>query len=88
MDRGLPLPLANGAGMPFWALLASGPVDMRKIDGWQTPPRTHRDQLSAPFDQNSAILLRAPVILITFRQCRSQGLACNLLGDIIGGAER
>jgi putative transposase len=30
------LPCAETAAMLFWALLASGQIDMRKIDGWQT----------------------------------------------------
>jgi len=27
---------AETAAMLFWALLASGPITMRKVDGWQT----------------------------------------------------
>jgi len=30
------LPSAETAGMLFWALLASGQITMRKVDGWQT----------------------------------------------------
>ena len=30
------LPSADTAAMLFWALLASGQIDMRKVDGWQT----------------------------------------------------
>ncbi len=30
------LPSAETAAMLFWALLASGQINMRKIDGWQT----------------------------------------------------
>ena len=30
------LPSAETAAMLFWALLASGQVTMRKVDGWQT----------------------------------------------------
>jgi transposase-like protein len=30
------LPSAETAAMPFWALLASGQINMRKVDGWQT----------------------------------------------------
>ena len=30
------LPSADTAAMLFWALLASGQINMRKIDGWQT----------------------------------------------------
>lgn len=30
------LPCAETAGMLFWALLASGQITMRKVDGWQT----------------------------------------------------
>ncbi len=32
------LPSAETAAMLFWALLASGQIKMRKIDGWQTLP--------------------------------------------------
>jgi hypothetical protein len=28
---------ADTAAMLFWALLASGQINMRKVDGWQTP---------------------------------------------------
>src|SRR5438445_5755110 len=30
------LPSADTAAMLFWALLASGQINMRKVDGWQT----------------------------------------------------
>ena len=30
------LPSAETAAMLFWALLASGQVNMRKVDGWRT----------------------------------------------------
>jgi putative transposase len=30
------LPSAESAAMLFWALLASGQINMRKVDGWQT----------------------------------------------------
>src|SRR4029078_5690857 len=33
-QRGLPSP--EPAAMLFWALLASGQINMRKVDGWQT----------------------------------------------------
>ena len=32
------LPSAETAAMLFWALLASGQITMRKLDGWQTLP--------------------------------------------------
>src|SRR5436309_9947227 len=32
------LPSAETAAMLFWALMASGQISMRKIDGWQTLP--------------------------------------------------
>ena len=37
------LPSAEAAAMLFWALLASGQITMRKVDGWQT--------LANPLDQ-------------------------------------
>jgi len=30
------LPSAETAAMLFWALLASGQINMRKVDGWRT----------------------------------------------------
>jgi putative transposase len=29
-------PFADAAAMLFWALLASGQINMRKVDGWQS----------------------------------------------------
>jgi putative transposase len=34
------LPSAETAAMLFWALLASGQITMRKVDGWRTLPET------------------------------------------------
>ena len=44
------LPSADTAAMLFWALLASGQIIMRKVDGWQTlasRPRDHVIDLAA-----------------------------------------
>jgi hypothetical protein len=38
------LPSADTAAMLFWALLASGQINMRKVDGWQTLATTSIDQ--------------------------------------------
>ena len=38
------LPSAETAAMLFWALLASGQVNMRKVDGWQTLAAPPSDQ--------------------------------------------
>lgn len=38
------LPSAETAAMLFWALMASGQISMRKIDGWQTLPIKPLDQ--------------------------------------------
>ncbi len=38
------LPSADTAAMLFWALLASGQINMRKVDGWQTLATTTLDQ--------------------------------------------
>jgi putative transposase len=38
------LPSADTAAMLFSALLASGQINMRKVDGWQTPATTTIDQ--------------------------------------------
>src|SRR5438445_3134097 len=37
------LPSADTAAMLFWALLASGQINMRKVDGWQTLATTPID---------------------------------------------
>jgi hypothetical protein len=34
------LPSAETAAMLFWALLASGKINMRKVDGWRTLAKT------------------------------------------------
>ena len=44
------LPSAETAAMLFWALLASGPSAMRKVDGWQSlgqPPAGSAIDLAA-----------------------------------------
>jgi putative transposase len=44
------LPSADTAAMLFWALLASGQISMRKVDGWQilaTPPVDQAIDLAA-----------------------------------------
>ena len=38
------LPSADTAAMLFWALLASGQINMRKVDGWQSLATTPIDQ--------------------------------------------
>ena len=38
------LPSADTAAMLFWALLASGQINMRKVDGWQTLATKPTDQ--------------------------------------------
>ncbi len=40
------LPAAETAAMLFWALLASGQITMRKVNGWQTLG----EKLAAPVD--------------------------------------
>jgi putative transposase len=37
------LPSAEAAAMPFWALLASGQITMRKVDGWKILAYTPSD---------------------------------------------
>ena len=38
------LPSADTAALLFWALLASGQINMRKVDGWQTLAAKPSDQ--------------------------------------------
>ena len=43
------LPSADTAAMLFWALLASGQINMRKVDGWQTLAKSPSiSQLTSP----------------------------------------
>ena len=39
------LPCAETAAMLFWALLASGQIIMRKVDGWESLTEKPSDQL-------------------------------------------
>ena len=39
------LPYAETAAMLFWALLASGQITMRKVDGWQSLAEKPADQI-------------------------------------------
>ena len=39
------LPSAETAAMLFWALLASGQINMRRVDGWQTLAEKPDDQI-------------------------------------------
>jgi putative transposase len=36
--------LSETAAMPFWALLASGQITMRKVDGWRSLAAKPSDQ--------------------------------------------
>ena len=38
------LPSAETAAMLFWALLATGQINMRKVDGWETLAALPSDQ--------------------------------------------
>jgi hypothetical protein len=53
------LPSAETATMLFWALLASGQISMRKVDGWQTLATKPIDQ---PIDLAASSSLSAPLI--------------------------
>ncbi len=39
------LPCAETAAMLFWALMASGQINMRKVDGWQSLAEKPGDQI-------------------------------------------
>jgi transposase-like protein len=39
------LPSAETAAMLFWALMASGQITMRKVDGWQSLVKKPSDQV-------------------------------------------
>jgi len=45
------LPSADTAAMLFWALLASGQIIMRKVDGWQTLATKPAAQLDQPIER-------------------------------------
>ena len=45
------LPNAETAAMPFWALMASGQITLRRVDGWQTSiGRQANSHLTSPHD--------------------------------------
>ncbi len=56
------LPSAEGAAMLFWALLASGQITMRKVDGWRSRNETPSDQTIdlAAYSGNLVMLEIAP----------------------------
>jgi putative transposase len=45
------LPCADTAAMLFWALLASGQINMRKVDGWHTLGTSTKQTLSQTINQ-------------------------------------
>jgi len=47
------LPSAETAAMLLWALLASGQITMRKVNGWQTLGKS----LAAPVPQGHSVLI-------------------------------
>jgi hypothetical protein len=57
------LPSADTAAMMFWALLASGQIIMRKVDGWQTLATKPIDQpiASSRWRFGRVILMEIPV---------------------------
>src|SRR3954468_2770246 len=75
------LPSAETAAMLFWALLASGQITMRKIDGWQTSPsRSPSRPLTSPPEAVASLRRRrrrpSPTAFATaprrrWRGCRS-----------------
>jgi putative transposase len=52
------LPSAEAAAMLFWALLASGQITMRKIDGWRTLPERLIPQAAYPFSSASFLAIK------------------------------
>ncbi len=57
--------------MLFWALMASGQIIMRKVDGWQTLAQ----QLTAPVPVDLARLTRATITAGDARQAFSTTFA-------------
>jgi putative transposase len=51
------LPSAGAAAMLFWALLASGQINMRKVDGWQTLATNLSGQPIDPAARNDSLML-------------------------------
>jgi hypothetical protein len=52
------LPSADTAAMLFWALLASGQINMRKVDGWQSLATTPIDQPTSQLDPIPSVARR------------------------------
>jgi hypothetical protein len=70
--------------MLFWALLASGQINMRKVDGKRSPPRPPISQLTSPLNQIASSGWR-------FRRANSHhipggtsALSCNQLRTMHG----
>ena len=51
------LPSADTAAMLFWALLASGQINMRKVDGWHTLAANLIGQPIDPAARNDSLML-------------------------------
>src|ERR1019366_6326696 len=72
------LPSADTAAMLFWALLASGQINMRKVDGWQTLTTKPIDQpidLAASNDTFMLPEIAPHRIPTTFKRALSSGEA-------------
>jgi putative transposase len=50
------LPSADTAAMLFWALLASGLINMRKVDGWKTLATIEKQKNLSPVGSVEAVL--------------------------------
>ena len=77
------LPSAETAAMLFWALLASGQINMRKVDVWQTLATKLIDQpMTSPLDRITSFLPEIPPRKFQPHSGRHRARARSL--DIIG----
>ena len=60
------LPSADTAAMLFWALLASGQINMRKVDGWQTLATNLIDRRIDRQYLEAAGLLAVAILILSF----------------------
>ena len=67
------LPCAETAAMLFWALLASGQITMRRVDGWPTLDRSPTTLTSPPEDDHHALGAAPP----NFHQLRDTTMATS-----------
>src|SRR5437773_12276560 len=73
------LPSAETAAMLFWALLASGQITLRKVDGWQTLD----GHLAQPIGDQSKLALMSAASGLRSRICNGR-LPKGAVAEVVG----